>query len=448
MTSTTRAKWLQALVALCAAASVADSAWAQRAPREARESVAPEIASFEVSASGPVRAGARLSFRADGTPGAQASVRIVGVARPVVLREISSGVYEGSYAWRRQDKANAESNATLTLSRGGQSTQRIQRLAAAFSPPPTAQAPAAPPAPPAPTTFVVSRFTAAPVANVMPGTVLNFSAEGTPGAVASFSIEGVASNVPMQEVRPGYYEGSYTIKPDDKLVIGFRAVASLAPPGGLPAPATGGPLGITQLSPADGATVSAALPVSISGHFDEAEGPGVDPKRVRITLAGRDVTRDASITQTSFTYRVELRPGRYPVEVTAQDSTGRTLRASWSFNVQAGLRPAAPPPAGPLEITSHVPNATVQPGRIEIRGRAAPRATVTARVVGTLPPVAGAPAAVETLYDGRVQADGSGAFRFGFQPQTPVHGTRYEVELETGAAGRTETAKMTLFQQL
>ena len=65
------------------------------------------------------------------------------------------------------------------------------------------------------------------VAHLTPGTVLRFSVFGTPAADAQLRIRGASHAVPLDEVQPGVYEGSYTIDAQDRIGPGSQVTATL-----------------------------------------------------------------------------------------------------------------------------------------------------------------------------------------------------------------------------
>ena len=71
-----------------------------------------------------IEAGADLDFTMVASPGGQASVNIEGVTNPVILREIRSGTYTGSYTVRRSDRIANNARVTGTLLASGR-TLRI-----------------------------------------------------------------------------------------------------------------------------------------------------------------------------------------------------------------------------------------------------------------------------------------------------------------------------------
>ena len=416
-----------------------------------RRAPPPQISAFDMEPVDRVAPGAELFFRVQGTPNARATVRIVGVPRTLVLEEVDDGVYEGSYTLRPRDRVSTDSAATVTLRRSGRSSSTTMgHLVAAAPNPPVVQAQPARPAA-APANVVINRFAVRPIDKIEPGTELRFFAEGTPGARATFTIENVAANVPMRELTPGRYEGAYTIKRYDKIYEGMPIVANFDVNGVVARAnlARGGmlvdarPPTIRNLHPRDGETVLATGPVSVSGTFDDRGGVGVDPASVKVTLGGRDVTPNATVSRDFFTYRNELAPGRYVADVSARDAAGNPVRTTWNFVVEQQPTAAV---GLPLEVTSHTPNAVVAPGRLQVQGRTAPNATVDVEVTG-LASVAGMIGVSQKLYNERLTADNNGRFAFSFQPQLQVPGMRYEVDIKATSGNLTRDNKLVLFQQ-
>ncbi len=71
----------------------------------------------------------------------------------------------------------------------------------------------------------IQSFDVQPLQRLRPGEVLAFQVRATPGAGVMLSIEGGAAPVDMVEVRPGWYEGSYTIRQSDRLTAETRVTA-------------------------------------------------------------------------------------------------------------------------------------------------------------------------------------------------------------------------------
>ncbi len=413
-------------------------------PAAAKKAVAPpEIESFTVTPE-ELSPGAELIFSVQGTPRANASVRIGGINRTVPLKEVSEGVYEGSYVVRRNDRSAANSAIRATLKARGQSASESIRVswrnrpAAPVSPPAAQGAPA------------ITAFGVAPVGRIEPGAELKFALSGTPGGAASFTIDGVARDVPMREVRSGQYEGSYTIRRMDSFPAGVGITGALVAAGrevraalnqSLLADAK--PPVIKNLSPHDGETVVAGNLISVSATFDDSGGVGVDPKSVRVLLAGRDVTQNASVSPQFFTFRADLPPGVYPVEVSARDLAGNSVRQVWRFSVAAQ---AAAPTTLPLQVLSHANNAEIGGGGTEIRGRTAPDAMIDVKVDG-IASLAGLFGVTQPILNQSVKADANGNFAFSFQPQFAMPGARYEISMHATKANLVKDLKLVLFQK-
>ncbi|MDI1272178.1 Ig-like domain-containing protein [Polaromonas sp.] len=405
---------------------------------------APELRSLQVGTDDGLRAGATLEFTVEGTPRGRVSLTVRGAPRTIVLKETARGVYTGNYTLRRQDRITESSAIRATLKVRNRSIATNYTFPAGIARQDVAAAP--------PAGLKIDRFTVAPVDKLEPGAELRFTLNGAPGGTADFDIPGVINNVAMREVRPGVYEGAYTIRRLDNLApsrpvvatlrVGDRAVTSTLTQ---PLLADAKPPVIRNLSPRDGESITRSANTSVSGTFDDAGGVGVDPKSVRIMLAGRDVTAAAQITPQFFTYRADLPAGRYAVDVTAKDMVGNAVRQTWSFDVASAV--SAAPATVLLQVTSHANNATVEGSPVVVRGRTAPGAMVDVKVsaVGTL---AGLFGMNQDLLTQRVQADGNGNFSFSFTPQFPLPGTRYEVSMTAGKDGMVATeTRLVLFQK-
>ena len=409
---------------------------------------AAELRSLQVTSDDGLRAGAELEFTVEGTPRGQTQLRIPGVPRNIVLKETERGVYTGTYTIRRQDRISPANPIRATL------RVRNRTIASSYSFPagmanPQAVAPV-PPVPPVPV-LKIERFTVAPIDRIEPGAELRLSLSGMPGGTAEFDIPGVVDNVPMREVRPGVYEGAYTLRRLDNLTpsrpivatlrVGDRSVkASLTQP--LTADAK--PPVIRNMSPRDGEAIVDRTAISVSGTFDDAGGVGVDPKSVRILLSGRNVTAESDITAQFFTYRAVMQTGHYTVDVSARDLAGNAVRKTWSFDVVIPV--GAAPVTVPLQVTSHANNAIVDGRTTLVHGRTAPGAVVDIQV-NAVAPIAGLFGVTQDVLTQKVQADGNGDFSFSIAPQLPLPGTRYEVTMVSRKANLTAESRLVLFQK-
>ncbi len=417
--------------------ALAAPAHAQRAAPVAQ----PEIDRLEVGSDAGLAPGAELELRLIGTPRGNASVRISG-AKPVnvVLKETrpGSGEYVAYDTIKRADGLAVGQAVRATLRRGKLATT------ASYSIPPTAGG-ATPPPPSA--GLRIDRFTAAPVQRLSPGTELIVTAQGVPGASGSFEIGGVATDIPMREIRPGVYEGRYTLRREDRITAATPVVASLRAGtqvvrANLAQPLIGdvSPPTVANLAPREGERVPPGV-VYVSGNFEDRRGTGVDPRSVRLALNGRDVTGDTQITPQSFSYRGQLAPGGYTAQLTARDGAGNELRRDWRFDVGAAVA------AAPMDVQLTGPVGDVVDGRspVVIRGRTAPGAIVQARVTGLLT-VAGPIGLEQELLNQTLTADGAGNFTVQFQP-AGAPGSRYDVHVVSRRDGRSDEARLRLTQR-
>lgn len=420
----------------------------QLAVAQPKARFAPQISSFQVDVSDRLVPGSDIDFVLEGTPRGKASVRINGVNKTIALSEVERGVYEGSYTLSRRDRLGPQPTARATLRVRNVSTVASQALAGGA--PPVATLPQPPPVP-APAALAIERFGVTPVARIEPGAELRFAAVGTPGARASFTIDGVVQGVAMPEVRPGRYEGAYTIRRNDNFPPSLNITAALEANGQVARSrlnqallVDARPPTIRNMAPRNNETVT-GNPASVSATFDDRGGVGLDTRSVKIMIGGQDMTRNASITPQFITWRGDLRPGTYPVEITAADTAGNAVRQNWVFNV-AG--PQTPPPAAvlPLQITSHANNAQVGSGVIEVRGRTAPDAKVDIQVQ-VVASVAGFFGINQQVLNQSVRADGNGVFGFSFQAQVPVPGARFEATITATKGDLSQEARLVLFQQ-
>ncbi|MDP3618968.1 MAG: hypothetical protein Q8R63_04155 [Ramlibacter sp.] len=410
---------------------------------------APQLESFAVEADNGLASGSELSFRVEGAPRAQVTLRIRGVQRLIVLKETDRGVYTGSYTIRRADRINEESAIRASLRVRNVTTSTVFNFPANIDRPVAVRPPRGEPRPPvvvAPA-LRIERFAVTPVNRLEPGAELMFTLNAVPGARAEFDIPGVVQNVPMREVRPGVYEGSYTIRRMDNfapsrpvvatLRIGDRVVTQALTQALI---ADARPPVIRHTAPRDGEAVL-GRGAAITGTFDDAGGVGVDPRSVRIVVSGRNVTAQSVITPQSFTYRADLPPGRHSVEVTASDLGGNTVRRAWDFEVVARMAPTVLP----LQVTNHANNAQIPAGATLIQGRTLPGATVDVKVMASAS-VVGLGINQELLSQ-RVQADGNGNFSFSFSPQFPLPGTRYDVQMTSTRGNLRTESTLVLFQR-
>ena len=418
----------------------------------------PEVRSLEATADGRLEPGTMLTFTLEGTPRAQASVRIRGLRETIALQETRRGEYVGRYTIKRGDDLDRDAEIRATLRAGNLTAAANYELDQIL---PRNRGPL----PPHLTPPRIERFGISPLERIEPGADIRFALEGTPGGTVIVDMPGVRNDLALREVRPGSYEGSYTIRRADNfnpnqpvtatLRVGDRvSTASVPFPTARPA-ADNRPPVLENLSPRDGDTVPAGQPVQISASFDDGRGgSGIDPATVQIAVAGRNVTREAQINRQSFSLRAALPRGRHTVDVQARDQAGNVLRRSWTFNV-ANTVVAVPPPvmvpapvAAPLaaQVINHYNNNEIDPDPIIVKARTAPNAVVTVnvRAIPPPPPAAGLP---RIVYSQTLQADHEGIISFTMVPGTPYPGERYEFVMVARRGNLSQESRFTLVQR-
>lgn len=186
----------------------------------------------------------------------------------------------------------------------------------------------------------IERFTVRPVGRLVAGRELRFRLVGAPGARASVDIPGVARDVALREMRPGVYEGSYTIRRRDDLSAFDRAVGTLrrgpdrvTAQVALQERADRSAPRITQVTPSTGARVAeGGRSTFIQARLSD-DGSGVDTRSVRLVVDGLDVTADARITDDAVGYRERLGRGTHRAELVVRDRAGNESRSAWTFAV-------------------------------------------------------------------------------------------------------------------
>ncbi len=174
---------------------------------------APRIDGFDVQAVRTPAPGNELAFTLYGSPGGSAAVQIAGATGGLVLTETEAGMYEGSYTIRQRDRITANSTATANLRVGNYVASTIldEPLIGVPSGRRSSRPAAAAGAP------KIDYFDVVPPQHLVAGEDLTLILSGTPGGKASARIAGVKGKIVFEEVRPGIYEGSHTIKRRDNI---------------------------------------------------------------------------------------------------------------------------------------------------------------------------------------------------------------------------------------
>lgn len=186
---------------------------------------APRIGGFDVEQVRQLIAGAELNFTLYGTPGGIAIISIPGATGRLLLEEVETGLYVGTYTIKSRDQIAPDSRITANLRLGNLVSSLIldeSLIAAAPMTPARRMADAAS----LNTDPIIDRFDVVPN-RLVSGSDLVFTLYGSPGGKASVRIAGVVGRIFLDETRDGIYEGTYTIKTRDQIVHDSRVTANL-----------------------------------------------------------------------------------------------------------------------------------------------------------------------------------------------------------------------------
>lgn len=451
-----QAKLRSTVAAIMLLAPLAASFVAQPAHAQTRATVAvPSITNMSLNSDAGLSAGATLRATVIASPNARsASLALGDSGITMPLRQQEPGKYVGSYVVRRSDHIDPTQLLTARVTFGERSYSRQFNYPAAFQ----ALSMGAAPAP----GLAIERFVMRPMGRIEPGRELRFRLVGTPGGDAFLDIPGVIRGVDLAEVRPGVYEGNYTVRRRDDLNAFGRAVATLrngnqratarvdmrggdrdfgeAQP---PARDDRAPQ-ITELLPPNGERIGDRGRAHISARLSD-EGSGIDRDSVHLRLNGRDVGPDLRVSENDVNYRADLPPGRYTAELTVRDRAGNATTKTWSFEVMPDRVGGGPLP---LSVTNYRDNAVVDAGgNLAIQGQTAPFANVRVQVE-SVASVGGLLGVTQPVADQTVQADRNGNFGVTVNPRgLPIPGTRYDVRLTATSGNQTAEERITLVQR-
>ncbi|MDQ6766471.1 MAG: copper amine oxidase N-terminal domain-containing protein [Candidatus Eremiobacteraeota bacterium] len=172
------------------------------------------------------------------------------------------------------------------------------------------------------------------------GQVLSVAAEGTVGSHATFDLSNIIIDNAMREIRPGHYEGQYTVTVGTNLTDA-PILLRLAKNGETAVAEAPHPLNIVTTAPAvkdtaptARARVNTARP-NIFATFLTVGNKGMDPGSLQMTVNGRNVTAQATRTGFFMSYYPpsELNSRTVEVEVKGTDIAGNALDYRWSFSI-------------------------------------------------------------------------------------------------------------------
>jgi hypothetical protein len=175
------------------------------------------------------------------------------------------------------------------------------------------------------------------------GMQIPFTLNGTPGAKATLILPEIPGreNVAMTEKSPGVYVASITVPAglNAKEVhatgrLNFEEISSPEAPLEAPLSIDATAPTLSELSPAAGAALTELRP-QFTGVYADL-GSGIDVKKARLLIGGKDVTGDAVFTEGFFSYKpaAPLKPGTVDAMLLVRDGAGNELKKEWSITLQ------------------------------------------------------------------------------------------------------------------
>lgn len=314
-----------ALLLPMSAALVAEPALAQQRAVVAAQ---PTVQSIALNSTAGLAPGAVLRVQVIATPGGRNGSLSLGDGARMALTEQSPGRYVGTHVITPNERIDPRDRITARIAWHDRTVAQHFDFPAGF----------ASPVLPAP---AIADFDVQPHGRLVPGRELRFRVRGEAGARADVDIPGVVRNIQLQEIRPGVYEGRYTIRQRDDLRAFDEAVATLRRGGERTTARVAfrddarrdqRPPQVTDVTPNHGERVDGDRRERISARFHD-DGSGVDPASVRLRVNGVDVTRDARISEDQVRYRDNLPRGRHTAELLVRDHAGNATRTAWTFRV-------------------------------------------------------------------------------------------------------------------
>jgi outer membrane lipoprotein SlyB len=189
------------------AALALSSTVAQAQPRntDARVAAVAQVQAFSVSQLQHVGPGSELEFALSATPQRNVSVHITGATGELQMSEVQPGRYKGIYTVRSRDKITAESLVTARIEHDGEAvTTSLDQSVVKGARSPLELLPK------------IAAFVVAAPDPVQPGDELRFTLDGSPGGTARAALMGVEQPIALKEVSRGQYEGTYTLRRQDR----------------------------------------------------------------------------------------------------------------------------------------------------------------------------------------------------------------------------------------
>ncbi len=179
---------------------------------------------------------------------------------------------------------------------------------------------------------------------VQGGHAVHVEMTGTPHSEATFRIPGVTNALPMKETEPGKYVGAWAVPLKDvqlkdasvigELKQGTRSAPAMQAEGKVSLDSR--PPTILDRLPEPDTHVNSSRP-NISAVYEDA-GSGIWPPSMRLIVNGRDVSKEAKVTDhfVSYTPAEPLPPGETRVVLAIDDKATNEARVEWKFDVVSG----------------------------------------------------------------------------------------------------------------
>jgi len=242
-------------------ALVSGVAQAQPRSTDSRAAAVAQVRAFSVNQLPRVGPGSELEFNLSATPHRNVSVQIAGATAPLPMSEVQPGRYEGTYTVRSRDKITAGSVVTARIEHEGEVvTASLDQSVVKGARSPLAGLP------------TIAAFVVAAPERLQPGDELLFSMNGSPGGTARAALPGVDQRILLKEVSAGVYEGTYTLRRQDRtqgplsasgflLVDGKESTRSFERVLAVPVPERDGPVRTTAAAACGGCGVIEAINV-------------------------------------------------------------------------------------------------------------------------------------------------------------------------------------------
>lgn len=381
-------------------------------PARAQDAGEHLITSVVVSSPETWEAGGLVVVTMTGRPGGQATFDL-GPVQGIALYEGPPGTYRGTYVLTPADAALVNPVVIGHLHMPGGETG-VWR-----------------PSPGVPLAVTVNT---GDVATLAPGQTFQVTVRGPAGGLATFDV-GSHAGLPMAEVAPGVYVGSYTVQPGDASPAYVQAhvtVAGSPQTSAAPQPVyftAGGGLQLESITTPNAGPVLPGQTVSVTAI-------GTPGTRASFTVGGVTLSMAEVSPGTyvgNYPVPVSAVPGSLPVSVTLQDATGRVLTqpAPFAFSVAAG--PGASPAAGPVTIDAPTMRSDVAPG-FTVSGRTTPGAVLHVQVFVTPDEVPGG-TLVDQQFEARLYAGQDGTFDVPVVLNGAQPGQHLDVRVQTLDAG-------------